>query len=87
MLGNTRRCRLGPGRTQGTKDMYAMDSGLGESPFRLALERRLRERAERADDEVQLTPDTLHRWMQEEIHAIRREAAFYKALARYRHTN
>lgn len=39
------------------------------------LERRLRERALRADNAVELTPETIERWIREELEAIVRELA------------
>lgn len=40
-----------------------------------ALERRLRERALRADREVEMTPETIERWIREELEEIVRELA------------
>ena len=42
---------------------------------------------ERADSAVELTPETLHRWLEEESRSLRREAAFYKAFAQFRQFN
>jgi hypothetical protein len=39
------------------------------------LERRLRDRALRADSGVNLTPETIERWIREELEAIVRELA------------
>jgi hypothetical protein len=35
-----------------------------------ALERRLRERALRAENEVEINPETLERWIREELESI-----------------
>ncbi len=43
-----------------------------------ALERRLRERALRADSGVRMTPETIERWIREELHAIIRELSLFR---------
>ena len=40
-----------------------------------ALERRLRERALRAESEVEINPETLERWIREELESIVRDFA------------
>ncbi|HKQ70387.1 MAG TPA: hypothetical protein VJT73_13655 [Polyangiaceae bacterium] len=40
-----------------------------------ALERRLRERALRAETEVEINPETLERWIREELESIVRDYA------------
>lgn len=44
------------------------------------LERRLRERALRADSAVELTPETIERWIREELETIVRELALAREL-------
>lgn len=46
-----------------------------------ALERRLRERALRADAEVELTPETIERWIREELEAIIKELSLVREMA------
>jgi hypothetical protein len=46
-----------------------------------ALERRLRDRALRADREVEMTPETIERWIREELEGIVRELALARELA------
>jgi len=46
-----------------------------------ALERRLRDRALRADSEVDLTPETIERWIREELEAIVRELSLVRGLS------
>jgi len=45
-----------------------------------ALERRLRDRALRADGEVEITPETLERWIREELESIVRDFAVAREL-------
>ena len=45
-----------------------------------ALERRLRDRALRADSRVQMTPETIERWIREELEAMVRELADARAV-------
>ena len=45
-----------------------------------ALERRLRERALRADGEVEINPETLERWIREELESIVRDFAVAREL-------
>jgi len=51
-----------------------MDSDIIER----ALERRLRERALRADSGVRMTPETIERWIREELEAIIRELSLFR---------
>ena len=60
---------------------------VGRTPFQAALERRLRARAARADCDVELTPELLHRWMREELEALRRDHEFARCFAKYRIEN
>jgi hypothetical protein len=53
----------------------------------LALERRLRDRAARADSAVEITPETLNRWAQEELHQLVVEFAEAHVLAHARVLN
>ncbi len=46
-----------------------------------SLEKRLQARAARADSAVELTPNTLNRWLQEELAALMQELASLHALA------
>jgi hypothetical protein len=46
-----------------------------------ALERRLRERALRAESEVEINPETLERWIREELESIVRDFAVARELA------
>lgn len=68
-------------------ETISLDIGLTQTPFHAALQRRLRNRAARADSAVELTPETLHRWLEEEARSLRREAAFYKVFAHFRQWN
>jgi hypothetical protein len=45
-----------------------------------ALERRLRERALRAETEVEINPETLERWIREELESIVRDFATAREL-------
>jgi hypothetical protein len=45
-----------------------------------ALERRLRERALRADSGVRMTPETIERWIREELHSLFREISMFRDL-------
>jgi len=45
-----------------------------------ALERRLRDRALRAESEVEINPETLERWIREELESIVRDYAAARAL-------
>jgi hypothetical protein len=47
-----------------------------------ALERRLRERALRAESEVEINPETLERWIREELESIVRDFAVARDLER-----
>ena len=53
-----------------------MDSDIIER----ALEKRLRERALRADSGVRMTPETIERWIREELQAIVRELSLFREL-------
>ena len=53
-----------------------MDSELIER----ALERRLRERALRAENEVDITPETIERWIREELESIVQQVALFRAM-------
>ena len=44
-----------------------------------ALERRLRDRALRAEAEVEINPETLERWIREELESIVRDYAAARA--------
>jgi hypothetical protein len=46
-----------------------------------ALERRLRDRALRAETEVELTPETIERWIREELESIIRELSLAREFA------
>lgn len=46
-----------------------------------ALERRLRDRALRADSQVELNAETIERWVREELESIMREHAFAQHVA------
>lgn len=52
-----------------------------------SLEKRLRARAARADSAVELTAETLQRWVQEELHALLEELALVQGLAAGRSLN
>ena len=52
-----------------------------------SLERRLRARVARADSGVDITPETLERWLQEEFAAVVAEHAFAHAVANDRALN
>ncbi len=52
-----------------------------------SLERRLRARAARADSAVELTAETLQRWVQEELRALLEELALVQELAGTRVVN
>jgi hypothetical protein len=45
-----------------------------------ALERRLRERALRAESEVEINPETLERWIREELESIVHDFAVAREL-------
>ena len=45
-----------------------------------ALERRLRERALRAEAEVEINPETLERWIREELESIVRDYAVVRQI-------
>jgi hypothetical protein len=45
-----------------------------------ALERRLRDRALRADSEVEINPETLERWIREELESIVHDYAIAREL-------
>jgi len=45
-----------------------------------ALERRLRERALRAESEVEINPETLERWIREELESIVHDFAVVREL-------
>ncbi len=49
--------------------------------LQLSLEKRLRARAARAEKEVELTPEMLERWIQEELEALMAEYALARDLA------
>ena len=46
-----------------------------------SLEKRLRARAARADSAVELTAETLQRWVQEELHSLLEELALVQELS------
>jgi hypothetical protein len=50
-----------------------------------ALERRLRDRALRAESQVELNAETIERWVQEELESLMREHAFAQHVAGGRH--
>ncbi len=52
-----------------------------------SLEKRLRARAARADSGVELTAETLQRWVQEELHSLLEELAIVQELAGTRVVN
>lgn len=52
-----------------------------------SLEKRLRARAARADSAVELTAETLQRWVQEELHSLLEELALVQELAGVRVLN
>jgi hypothetical protein len=45
-----------------------------------ALERRLRDRALRAETEVEINPETLERWIREELESIVRDYALAREI-------
>jgi hypothetical protein len=55
--------------------------------LQMSLERRLRARAARADSAVEITAETLERWLQEEFAAVVAEHAFAQAVANDRALN
>jgi hypothetical protein len=50
-----------------------------------ALERRLRDRALRAESEVEINPETLERWIREELESIVRDFAVARELEQASH--
>jgi hypothetical protein len=52
-----------------------------------SLEKRLRARVARADSGVEITPETLERWLQEEFAAVVAEHAFAEAVVQGRELN
>jgi hypothetical protein len=60
---------------------------LDADALQASLERRLRARVARADSAVEITSDTLERWLQEEFAAVVAEHAFAHAVANDRPLN
>jgi hypothetical protein len=54
---------------------------LDADALQASLERRLRARVARADSAVDINPETLERWLQEEFAAVVAEHAFAHAVA------
>ena len=59
---------------------HAVDHAARERLEPLRLERRLRERALRAESEVEINPETLERWIREELESIVRDFAVAREL-------
>jgi hypothetical protein len=57
--------------------VHSMDSEI----IGRALERRLRDRALRAESQVELNTETIERWVREELESIMREHAFAQHIA------
>jgi hypothetical protein len=60
---------------------------LDSDALQASLEKRLRARVARADSAVEITPETLERWLQEEFAAVVAEHAFAHAIATERVLN